>query len=571
MRIGIGYKIFSIAAVLVALMLAAAIVSVNLISRVKQELDAMSETHLPVSDAVSRITILLLEQDDSLQRLFVFAEEPAPDPAAVERTTRSYHDHTKRIERIINTTHALMEGHLGDSESHSRSYERLVPRLDAIGAHYSRLLKNAEVLLLALEVGDRATFEALLPDLDSADNALDREIELFRRASESLTETAAAEADRAEIQALRVNAALTVIAASLGTIFAFLVTRFLLRAVQNLVAGTQAVEAGNLDTIVTKTSSDEIGSLTDSFNHMIGELRLKERIKETFGKYMDPRIVSRLLDRPEIAEPGGERRSMTVMFIDLKGFTSISERLPPDDLVRMINRFFNHMTQAISDHNGVVDKFMGDAVMAFWGPPFTGPDEHAALACHAAQSAIVQLDDFRAEVAEELGAAAARLDIDLRIGISTGEMIVGTVGSDSSKSFTVVGDPVNLGSRLEGANKAYGTRILVADETRRMAKDSDLSFREVDVLRVKGKNEPVRIYELIPKKTGIADEARRAFERGLAAYRSRNWDEGETAFNLVLAATADDPPSHTYIARIAYFRDDPPPAEWDGVWVLEEK
>ncbi|NKB57447.1 MAG: HAMP domain-containing protein [Alphaproteobacteria bacterium] len=348
-------------------------------------------------------------------------------------------------------------------------------------------------------------------------------------------------------------------------------TRVLVRSVRNLVAGAQAVEEGDLDTIVAKTSTDEIGSLTDSFNHMIGELRLKERIKDTFGKYMDPRIVTRLLDRPEVAEPGGARRNMTVMFIDLKGFTSISEKLSPHDLVKMINRFFDHMTEAIAENGGVVDKFMGDAVMAFWGPPFTSPQEHGTLACRAALAAVARLDDFRAEVVAELGADARDLEIDLRIGVSTGAMIVGTVGSHVSKSFTVVGDPVNLGSRLEGANKAYGTHILVADETRAMTEDSSLQFREIDLLRVKGKNEPIRVFELVAAGSTLGEEECREFERGLAAYRAGDWEIGETAFGVVCAAVPDDLPSRTYIERIAHFRNTPPPNNWDGVWILDAK
>lgn len=172
---------------------------------------------------------------------------------------------------------------------------------------------------------------------------------------------------------------------------------------------------------------------------MVGELRLKERIKDTFGKYMDRRIVSNLLDHPEFAEPGSERREMTVMFIDLKGFTSISEALEPNDFVKMINRFFSHMTDAISENKGVVDKFMGDAVMAYWAPPFAGGDEHAHLACRAAVEALDYLEKFRDDVKRELGEKAIDLDIDLRIGVSTGEMIVGTVGSRVSMNYTIMG------------------------------------------------------------------------------------------------------------------------------------
>jgi adenylate cyclase len=214
---------------------------------------------------------------------------------------------------------------------------------------------------------------------------------------------------------------------------------------------------------------------------------------------------------------------------------------------------------------------MGDAVMAFWGPPFTGAKEHGALACRAALAAVERLELFREEVAAELGDEAQGLDIDIRIGISTGDMIVGTVGSDVSKSYTVVGDPVNLGARLEGANKAYGTHILVAAETREQASETDLLFREMDSLRVKGKMQPVRVCELVSSGNGIDAEACEAFKRGVSAYRNGDWETSQTAFNAVLAASADDVPSRVYIERIAHFQRHPPPTDWNGVWVLEEK
>jgi adenylate cyclase len=343
--------------------------------------------------------------------------------------------------------------------------------------------------------------------------------------------------------------------------------------VRDLVAGTVAVEGGNLDTEVRVTSDDEVSRLTGSFNHMVGELRLKERIKDTFGKYMDPRIVANLLDNPDIADLGGERREMTVMFIDLKGFTSIAEVLASDDLVRMINRFFGHMTDAISENQGVVDKFMGDAVMAFWGPPFTAADAHAGLACAAAVQALDRLELFRRDIRDELGDKADGLNIDLRIGISTGEMIVGTVGSRVSMSFTIMGDPVNLGARLEGANKAYGTRALISERTRELAGDA-IAVRELDLIRVKGKREPTRVFELLSlghDQPALAGPKCQHFPSGLAAYRRQAWDHATTAFNACLKHNPDDPPAAVYLDRITQLRAKPLPADWDGVWEFQTK
>ena len=571
MRFNIGFKIFSIAAFLVALMIGAAFVSVKLISDVKHELDIVSETQLPVSEAVAQVTVHILEQGILLQRLFTFAQELNPDPSMIEKTRGEYEAFRIQIGLEFEAARKLLTDRPQDSHHHTTIYDRLLPGLNEIEAHYRAYQDEAEVLIIALDVGDRPTFEALLPELALAQDKVDQEVAAFRSALERLVEVAAQKANQDEILALQVNVGLTLLAIVLGLLFAAVITKRLVRSVCNLVSGTEAVEAGDLDTSVPRTTHDEIGSLTDSFNHMIGELRLKERIKDTFGKYLDPRVVTRLLDSPEVAEQGGERREMTVMFIDLKGFTSISEQLSPNELVRMINRFFNHMTKAISDHDGVVDKFMGDAVMAFWGPPFTAQDAHATLACQAALDAVSHLSKFREEVVAELGESARDLDIDLRIGISTGEMIVGTVGSDVSKSYTVIGDPVNLGARLEGANKVYGTHILVADETRGEVTDEDLQFREIDLLRVKGKVQPVRVFELVSPDGGLDPAACQEFERALADYRARDWEKSEAAFNVVDAAAGEDSASQVFAERAAHLRKYPPRPDWDGVWVLEEK
>ena len=264
---------------------------------------------------------------------------------------------------------------------------------------------------------------------------------------------------------------------------------------------------------------------------------------------------------------------MTVMFIDLKGFVAISEHLAADDLVRMINRFFSHMTEAVSGKSGVVDKFMGDAVMAYWGPPFTSPDEHARLACDAALAALDHLATFRTELAGEIAGLAAEidgkaaeLDIDVRIGIATGDMVVGTIGSPASRSFTVMGDTVNLGSRLEAANKAYGTRVMISERTRELA--GTIGMRELDLIRVKGKAEPTRVYELLSRH---GDATAKRFQEGLAAYRVQDWDAAETAFETCLEIDPADGLPTVYLARIAQLRQSPPPSDWDGVWVFETK
>jgi adenylate cyclase len=211
--------------------------------------------------------------------------------------------------------------------------------------------------------------------------------------------------------------------------------------------------------------------------------------------------------------------------------------------------------------------------MAFWGPPFTDPADHARLGCLAALEQMHKMDDFRAALPELFGVKHGLPEVNVRMGIASGDVTVGNIGSETSRGYTVIGDTVNLASRLEQANKFYGTRILVSEGTRNLAGDT-LAFREIDSLRVAGKLEPVRVYELrgLAAEANEADTQRvQAYEAGLARYRAQDWDAAEAAFYECLAKAPGDRPSQVMLERIAVFRQAPPEAGWDGVWVAASK
>jgi len=305
--------------------------------------------------------------------------------------------------------------------------------------------------------------------------------------------------------------------------------------VRRLLLGTAAVEHGALDTVVPVTSRDEIGSLTQSFNSMVGGLRVKARIRDTFGKYVDPRIVAGLLDRPELTEAKGSRREMTILFCDMKGFTVLSEGMTPAALVNVLNRYITVMSEPVRRNNGIIDKYIGDEIMAFWGPPFTGTDDHSGPACLAALDQLAGLAGFRAELPEITGLRRGFPEVDIRIGVATGDVVVGNIGSKQTRNYTVIGDTVNLASRLEAANKTYGTRALVSEGTNRFAADL-VETREIDQVLVVGKTEPQRIFELLGRKGEVSGERlalRDAFGTALAAYRRKNWGARAPALRVV--------------------------------------
>jgi class 3 adenylate cyclase len=306
---------------------------------------------------------------------------------------------------------------------------------------------------------------------------------------------------------------------------------------------------------------------------MVGELRVKARIRDTFGKYVDPRIVAGLLDRPELTEAKGSRREMTILFCDMKGFTALSEGMTPAALVNVLNRYITVMSEPVRRNNGIIDKYIGDGIMAFWGPPFTGTDDHSGPACLAALDQLAGLAGFRAELPEITGLRRGFPEVDIRIGIATGDVVVGNIGSEQTRNYTVIGDTVNLASRLEAANKTYGTRALVSEGTNRFAADL-VETREIDQVLVVGKTEPQRIFELLGRKGEVSGERlalRDAFGAALAAYRRKNWGEARAGFEGCLEIVPCDGPSTALLRRIAQFCTTAPGLDWDGVWSLTEK
>jgi len=335
---------------------------------------------------------------------------------------------------------------------------------------------------------------------------------------------------------------------------------------RQLAVRTRANEAGTVSEPLSILTRDEVGELALSFNRMVEELRTRERIKDTFGKFVDPRIVARLIGS---GAEQAERRTLTVFFSDIKGFSGISEQLTASAVVNLLNSYFGTVAEVIHAHRG----FIGDAVMAFWVSPFSAGDDHASDACLAAlaqQEAVVQL---RAQLPEITGMRRDPPELAIRMGIATGEALVGTIGSDSSRSYTVIGDTVNLASRLESINKLYGTSLILSEETYRMAQHV-IEARELDLITVAGKTEPVRIYEAMGRVGEIAPEQiqlREMYANGLAAYRRQDWDEAQRCFESCQLGDAYDGPSRLFIERISLLRSRPPPADWDGVWHFKEK
>jgi adenylate cyclase len=298
------------------------------------------------------------------------------------------------------------------------------------------------------------------------------------------------------------------------------------------------------------------------------ENKQKQQIKSMFEKYVDASVVDKLIENPELMALGGEERELTILFTDIQGFTTMSEKLTPNELVKLLNELLDDLSMIIFKNRGTIDKYIGDAIMAFWGAPV--PDEeHAYHACVAALEMQRELKKLRDRWKKQ-----GRPEIRMRVGINTGKVIVGNMGSKVKFNYTVVGDDVNLASRLEGANKQYGTSIMLGESTYKKVKDKVI-VRELDLLVVKGKTEPVRVYELIGLvNDSLPDDMKKFIEiyhKALKLYRSKEWDKAIEEFSKAIEINPDDYTSKLYIKRSAHFKKFPPPDDWNGVFVMETK
>ena len=293
-------------------------------------------------------------------------------------------------------------------------------------------------------------------------------------------------------------------------------------------------------------------------------------IRSAFQQYLSPEVIDQLSSNPDLLKLGGEERVMTAFFADVAGFSTISENMSPEELVGLLNEYLTKMTDTITENGGTVDKYEGDAIIAFFGAPIPYTD-HAIRGCSVALKMQAQLAELRQKWKSE-----DRPELYVRIGLNSGPMVVGNMGSEKRFDYTMIGNAVNLASRLEGANKNYGSPICVSEFTYEAAKDH-FEFRELDLIRVVGIQQPVHIYQVVAK-TGDATPAQKegiqSFAQGLSAYRQQKWDEAALYFNACKQQLVDDSPSDVYLQRCQEYKASPPALSgesWDGVFVATSK
>jgi adenylate cyclase len=568
----IAAKIFGLAIILLLLTIGLAGFLLFEVTRTKQDLTVVAVFDVPLTQSVARLHEFGLRRRLAFERWFGALNAPQPNPEIVAEATENYALFTRKLTDEFSAARRIIGAYPKDAAG-NQTLAEVETLLDQIEPAYQIINNRQREVLDMQRAGEHDKANQQLNLLNDIQRTVQNQRETVNLKMAAWSHSAAKATEQRERRVFWLTIAATTSTVLLGMAVAALITNRLSRPVRSLATAMRDVQQGNLNIQLPVGSTDEVGRLTDSFNFFVKELRSKERMKQTFGKYIDPRILEHVLAQPGAEAVASGRRDMTVLFADLIGFTGLSERLTPLLMVTLLNRHFGLQALAVQEHHGVVDKFVGDSVMAFWGPPFVKPEEHAVLACRAAQAQLAALNALRRELPDITGLRRDLPAIDLCIGICTGEVVVGNIGSENTRSYTVIGDTVNLSARLERANRVYGTQILLG-ETTAQAIGSQFEMREIDTISVKGKTETTRVFELMAAAGQLSEELarlRERYEQAQRAYLAQEWDLAEATFRECLQIRPNDGPSLVFLERVQILRRDPPGKDWNGIWQMVEK
>ena len=537
------------------------------------EVSGISEYHLPILTRINSLDVFTFEIELIAHRL---TSEGSASLKRIDELDARSQECRKGIDTIFLETKALCEKGSQDPRNDLEDrliMARLVGEIESLRSEIDRFCSAAILPVQLVKQGEIRDAQAALQLLKEYEY-LDPVIASVREKANQLAILSIQETRQNIQRIIWTNATLFLSASILGLFVFLFITGRLTTAFRRLTSAFHETADGKYSDPLPITSGDEIGDLTSSFNTMVDQLKSKEKLREAFGQFLDPRIVANVVN-PATGElrHSADRRKVTIFFSDIAGFSGIGEQLTADNIVGLLNHYFTAATTCIRQHHGIVDKFIGDAVMAFWANPFSEGETHALDACLACLEMRPAFAKIEQEISQITGLRRNIPKFHVRMALATGDTLIGTIGSATTKSFTVIGDTVNIASRLEGVNKVYGTDLIINEDCYRLA-ELEIEAREIDFVTVYGKTEPVRIYELL-SKMGQLDpktaELRDAFAIALQLYREQKWTEAEKAFQNCLKISKNDGPSLEFLTRIATFARTPPPKDWNGVWQTASK
>lgn len=548
-------------------------VTLHMVSDSDSEVAGINDYHLPILARLNSLDVITYELEILAHRLLF---QKAPSPQRVLAVSQRAQECHAQIDAIFSETILLCSQGSHDARndlSDRLLMARLTGELQSLETEVHRFCVAADLPIALVTKSQWSQAKEAVEKLRDFEY-LDPIISGLRQKANDLALASLAET-RANIQnIIWTNAVIFLAASLLGFVVFLLITGRLQNAFRRLTSAFHDTAEGKFSDPLPVTSSDEIGDLTCSFNSMVDQLKSKEKLRQAFGQFLDPRIVANVIN-PLTGElrASADRRKATILFSDIAGFSGIGEQLTAANVVGLLNHYFTAATTGIRRHHGIVDKYIGDAVMAFWTTPFSEGENQARDACFACLEMRPAFAQIEKDISQITGLRRNIPKFHVRLALATGDTLIGTIGSATTKSFTVIGDTVNLASRLEGVNKVYGTDLIINEDCFRLA-ELEIEAREIDLLTVYGKTEPVRIYELLGKQGQIdptLDELRHAFAPALQHYRDQNWVEAEKAFQKCLKIKSHDGPTLEFLSRLATFARTPPPKNWNGVWQTASK
>ena len=569
----LGAKFVGLTAGLILLLSVTALISLRNSAETVGQIKTVVEFAIPVYGALARSHIRSLEQAVELRRALLRAEDPAaPDDAIDERiqaflTARmGFHWEFADADRLLENQWANTS-----SKSTAADLRRLREELSGLRTLTETYDEAADGCLAAIRARSLLEARQRLVTIDDLRQQLGERLEAVRTGMFAVAKAISQEAQATQARAQMATIAVFVLSSLLGLSVAAVGALRLIRSIKSIVRGAEAVEGGKLGTRIEIPSRDEIGHLAASFNRMTEGLRMRERIRDTFGKYVDRRLVEQLIESRSLIAERGDRREVAVMFCDLAGFAALSQRVEAERLVQFLNAHFSLMAREIAATDGIIDKYIGDAVMAYWCPPFVPQEQvalrsaNAALLClgHVPALTTASREIFQADVYEP----------HLRIGIASGQSITGSIGAEERRNYTVIGDTVNLASRIEGANRLYRTTNLVCARTAESIR-VEFELREVDTVLLPGIEEPQAIFEIVGRAGEVSAEAqdlRAGYELALAAYRHGDLGSARRHFSSCLSISPEDGPTRTMLERIETVPATLAMAgRWNSVWQLKK-
>jgi len=568
---GLRIKIIGVSAVLVLLVLAAIAHSHISVLRLRNDLDILQRLHLPLDELFDQAQQNQRDIESHVERLIDLARDASPRSDAVAAERGALLAKGDRLGQALEAAAALTAEAM-ITEGGSRGAQLVARLAESLRAAVQRTRDHRRAVdEMADQFRPLPADPAGLPiaNFRKSNDALVLALDACAEDLGEFARTVFRQGSGPQFASLVITGALGAVALLIGWWFARSFGTSMARTLRGVSAALGEVGRGRVDVYLKPDSRDEIGQLMRAFNAMVDGLRQKNRIKDRFGKYIDPAIVDDLT-RDETTLKRVSRRDMTLASVRIDGLRAMSTDLDPDWLVAALNACLTAIAEPVGSHRGVIDKVLGDGVIAYYGPPFSGVGDHGERAALAALEQIVRFEQIAAELGWRQAGAAGEA-IRLSVGIASGPVVAGDIGSELDRSYTVFGEPVDRAQMIERANGVYGTRLLIGEATRAMV-GHGVELREVD--QVEWENGfRSRLYEVIGRQ-GLIDarrlELRDAYARALVHYRDCEWAAARAGFELAAQLDPTDGPSRTMLGRLDLFMLDPPAKPWSGVWTLSE-